>query len=253
MRKKTLVSVLIFATIGVVVLAGAGWLFYAGVLHVNNPSPARYPVRGVDVSSYQGDVDWKTLAGQDIRFAFIKATEGSQHVDRQFAANYEGARQAGVRVGAYHFFSYDSSGENQAAHFIATVPAATDNLPPVVDVEFYGAYGKQPKSREDVKPELDAFLAAVEAHYGKKPIIYATMESYERYIKGDYPYNMLWIRDIWGEPKLAGRDWVFWQYSNRHRLEGYSGPETFIDMNVFYGDSEAFDSVFCLSTICERK
>lgn len=72
---------------------------------------------GVDVSTYQGDVDWPALRAQGVDFAFIKATEGSSLQDRQFSANWENAQAAGVRVGAYHFFSYDSPGETQADQF----------------------------------------------------------------------------------------------------------------------------------------
>ena len=52
-------------------------LFYNGVVLFNNPSNMEFPVRGVDVSSYQGTIDWNVLASQNIQFAFIKATEGN--------------------------------------------------------------------------------------------------------------------------------------------------------------------------------
>jgi hypothetical protein len=76
------------------------------------------------------------LASQDLQFAFIKATEGSSHVDKYFESNFREALQTGLRVGAYHFFSYDSSGATQADNFIATVPKITSMLPPVVIMIF---------------------------------------------------------------------------------------------------------------------
>ena len=71
-------------------------------------------------------------------FAFLKATEGSSLQDVRFAQNWANAQAAGVRVGAYHFFSYDSPGETQADNFISAVPVTPGALPPVVDIEFYG-------------------------------------------------------------------------------------------------------------------
>lgn len=222
--------------------AVAAMLFYFGVLQLNNPPREEYPVRGVDVSSYQGEIDWPTLAQQDIRFAFIKATEGSSFVDPCFAENFPQAQEAGLRVGAYHFFSFDSPGDTQADNFIRTVPPVEGGLPPAVDVEYYGDKAEHPPERETVQRELDCLLERLEAHYGVKPVLYATRESYDRYLAGGYTEYPLWIRSIAGQPALSdGRDWTFWQYTSRMRLPGYSGREPYIDMNVFAGSQEAFD------------
>ena len=88
-------------------------LFYTGVLKFNNPSRNTYPVRGVDVSSYQGTIDWEVLSSQNIQFAFIKATEGSGFVDPCFVDNLAGASETSLYIGAYHFFSFESSGKTR--------------------------------------------------------------------------------------------------------------------------------------------
>ena len=183
--------------------AVAATLFYFGVLQLNNPPREEYPVRGVDVSSYQGDIDWPVLAQQDIQFAFIKATEGSSFVDPCFAENFPQAQEAGLRVGAYHFFSFDSPGDTQADNFIRTVPPVEGGLPPAVDVEFYGDKAEHPPERETVQRELDCLLERLEAHYGVKPVLYATRESYDRYLAGGYTEYPLWIRSIAGQPALS--------------------------------------------------
>lgn len=222
------------------VLAGLVW---AGMVHANNPSRERYPIRGVDVSRYQGVIDWPVLAGQGIDFAFVKATEGSGFVDQRFIDNLAGATDAGLRAGAYHFFSFESPGTTQADNVIRTVPALPDLLPVVVDVEFYGDFWWNPPEAGDVRRELGDLLARLAAHYGKPPIIYATPEAYDRYIAGEFSDNDIWIRDVWREPALPdGRAWTFWQFSDRHRLDGYTGEEEFIDVNVFAGDPAAWDT-----------
>ena len=151
-------------------LMALGALGWAGILRPNQLVVSRYAVRGVDVSEYQGTIYWNKLsAGQD--FAFIKATEGSSHQDPAFAANFQGAAEAGLLSGAYHFFSFESPGETQAENFLQTVGSLSGRLPPVVDVELYGRFKKEPPALEDVRAKLDPLLAALESHYGAKPIL----------------------------------------------------------------------------------
>ena len=129
-----------------------------GTIIPNRAAATKYPVRGVDISSYQGEVDWQTLAAQDIAFVFLKATEGSSFVDKSFAYNYEEAVQTELAVGAYHFFSYDSAGATQAENFIRTVAPHDGMLPPVIDLEFYGDKEQHPPKREAVTRELKTML-----------------------------------------------------------------------------------------------
>ena len=216
---------------------------YNGVILLNNPSDIEFPVRGIDVSAYQGTIDWDTLANQQIQFAFIKATEGSSFVDSKFIENYTNAVKTALRVGAYHFFSYDSSGKTQAENFIAVVPKSDDMLPPVVDVEFYGNKEKYLPDKDATQTELSILLTELENHYGKRPIIYAVEKSYDLYIAGEYIEYDIWIRDVIKRPTLSdSRDWVFWQYTNLEVLDGYSGPEKYIDMNVYNGTQEDFEA-----------
>lgn len=218
-------------------------LFWNGIILLNNPSYEKYPVRGVDVSHYQGDIDWDTLSSQNISFAFIKATEGSSYIDDKYAYNSENARKSGLAVGAYHFFSYDSPGITQAENFINTVEPFEGMLPPVIDLEFYGDKEKHPPDREDVSAQLNALLEALEKHYRLTPIIYVTEKSYELYISGEYEQYDIWIRNVISKPKLSdNRVWTFWQFTDRARLDGYSGEEKYIDLNVFIGGKDEFYS-----------
>lgn len=238
-RKKLLLA---FAVLFIVGLT-AFLLVWNGVILLNNPSEERYPVRGVDVSAYQGLIEWETLSKQGISFAFIKATEGSSFTDIFFAYNYEQAQKTDLRIGAYHFFSFDSPGETQAAHFIETVPKIDSMLPPVIDLEFYGDKRQNPPQTEIVREQLTVLIGMLREHYGLSPILYATEETYERYLAGSFAENDIWIRGVYASPHLSdGRDWTFWQYTNRKRLEGYEGEERFIDMNVFAGTKEEFEA-----------
>ena len=213
-----------------------------GIIHINNPSQDKYPVVGVDVSNHQGEIDWDVLMKQEIDFAFIKATEGATYIDPYFKKNWEAAVDAGIRVGAYHFFRFEFSGENQAKSFCNNVPHLDNMLPPVVDVEYYGEY----KSKKDldipkIKEELRAFIDILEKEYGMKPIIYCGL-LYDSIIKDDFTDCDLWYTSIYLPLINNKENLTFWQYSNNHILEGYSGKEKFIDMNVFIGNREEFDT-----------
>lgn len=237
MRKKYLAVALAAVFLLLVVTA---ILLYNGILVLNTPSKSRYPVRGVDVSAYQGLIDWEVLASQDITFAFMKATEGSSFTDKYFEKNYEQAQKTDLRIGAYHFFSYDSPGATQAEHFINTVEKCETMLPPVIDLEFYGDYRNNPPDQAVVREELDNMISILKEHYHMDPIIYATQKSYSLYLEGAYDNCDIWIRNVFTTPLLPDRKWTFWQYTDKARLDGYSGEEKYIDMNVFNGTKEEF-------------
>ena len=240
MRKKgkniLLASLLTAAAAGVLLAA----LFFAGVLQFNRPSRERYPVRGVDVSHYQGEIDWEVLSAQGISFAYIKATEGSSSADERFVFNFSEAQKTGLRIGAYHFFSFESAGKTQAENFISAVEPIPGMLPPAADVEPYGSFRELTPG---VLNELSVWLSTVEEHYGKKPVIYTTAAYYET-IREAFPEHGIWLRSVYGKPS-GKTEWTFWQYSDRMKLNGYDGDEKFIDMNVFAGTEEDL-AAYCL-------
>lgn len=188
---------------GLVLALACVYCVYRGFVHVNGRTAGKYPVRGIDVSHYQGEIDWELMAEQGVKFAYVKATEGSSHVDERFAGNMAGARMAGVPAGAYHFFSFDSPGTSQAEHFLETAGMLEDAMVPAVDVEFYGDKKENPPDAEETERELRDFLDRVETACGRRPVIYATREAWEIYIRGRFQEYPLWIRDIWREPDLG--------------------------------------------------
>ena len=232
---KKLKVILITAALGCLHAPICAWPVL-GIIHINHPELKGYKVKGVDVSSYQGDIDWDVLSSQGIEFAYIKATEGSKTVDRCFEANWKGASDTSLRIGAYHFFSFESSGENQASLFCDTVKAVPDMLPPVIDVEFYGRFHSGDDIDVDaVKKELRSMIDILTDHYGIKPIIYVSSETYELIVKDDFADCGIWYRSVYG-PVPKDVRWTIWQYSNRHVLKGYNGSERYIDMNVLAGE-----------------
>ena len=163
------------------------------------PRPTDYPIHGIDVSKFQGDIDWNAVAGSGVKFAWIKATEGGDHADDRFQANWEGAKAAGVPRGAYHFVYWCRPPMEEMAFFEQNAPVENDALPPVLDVE------ATPTSRtchrhltqEDAIAEMKVMLEEMERHYGKRPIIYTTVDFYQAILADgafmDYP---IWVRSM---------------------------------------------------------
>ncbi len=241
-------GVLLAAAVVIVCVIGGARLYHIFMTSTGRhppdvPDAAEYPVFGVDVSYYQGNVDWHALAAQGVEFAFIKATEGIDHNDTQFAMNWENARESAVYVGAYHFFRFENDGAEQAENFIRTVPVTENTLPPVIDVELYESLDGEPDVAQ-TQQELREMLELLEAHYGKKPILYAAPNTYRTYIRDfadDYP---IWISNYYYEPYF---DWTFWQYTDSGLLEGYDGDQKYIDLNVYCGSMTQFREQFGLS------
>ncbi len=210
-------------------------------IYTSRRAREEFPVRGVDVSSYQGNIDWTELEDNDIDFAFIKATEGSRYRDRTFSDNIGNIKETDIAAGAYHFMSFESDGRSQAENFIAVVSADDIDLPPVIDVELYGEYNENPPPASEVRAILDSLVLKLYDEYGKMPIIYTNRRAYSLYISGEYKECDLWICDLVKQPALPdGREWRFWQYSHTGELPGYYGEEKHIDLNVFSGSRADF-------------
>ncbi len=199
-------------------------------------APWHHPVHGTDVAKYQEYVDWKKVRQNGISFAFIKATEGGDMVDDFFQRNWKEARQAGVPRGAYHFFYFCRPAIEQARWFIRNVPVDKNALPPVLDMEWnhLSPTCKKRPPAATVQREMRVFLEAVERHYGKKPIIYTSIDFFEdNHLQGfkGYPY---WLRSVAGHPneKYGDHPFVFWQYTGTGVVPGIKGDA---DINVFNG------------------
>jgi len=204
-------------------------------------APWNYAVHGTDVSKYQTSIAWHDAKAAGISFAFVKATEGGDRVDDNFHDNWRRAKAAGVPRGAYHFYYFCRPAEEQARWFIRNVPRERSALPPVLDMEWnpQSPTCKLRPAAATVRSEMTVFLAMVERHYGKKPIIYTSIDFFEdnglSTFRG-YPY---WLRSVAGHPddKYEGHPFTFWQYTGTGKVPGVSGNA---DINVFNGSQAAW-------------
>ena len=194
--------------------------------------PHGYKVHGIDISHYQGNINWKMLEqtrqGQfPIQFIFMKATEGGDYPDKRFVANFDSAKAHDFIRGAYHFYNPTTDADKQADFFINTVNLEPGDLPPVLDIE------KKSKDIKKLQADLKHWLRRIEDHYGVKPIIYASYKFKTKYLNdsvfNSYPY---WIAHYYVDSVKYQGEWKFWQHTDVGTLPGIDEK---VDLNIFNG------------------
>jgi len=207
--------------------------------------PSGYGIVGMDVSKYQGTINWSGLSSPEthnfnIGFAFIKASEGTLKKDPFFDYNWLNAAQNGVKRGAYHFYRPNEDVYMQAQNFISVVRLSPGDMAPVIDVETHGSV-----SEEKFQRDLLIFISLLEKEYKVKPIIYTGYRFYHNHMASNPEYQNypFWIAH-YGTNDLALRDhWKFWQFTCTGRVKGIGHH---VDLNVFKG------SMADLNKLCVR-
>ncbi len=234
-NKKRIIIVLIIFILFLTAISGI--IFFRGINQLFISDKA---VLGIDISHHQGNVDFSVMEKNNIQFAFIKATEGSSYSDEMFTRNFKAAENSKLLIGAYHFFSPESSGVNQANHFMTVVGNLNGKLPPVIDVEVYGTTDKD---NTKIVKELRDCLDTLEGYYNVKPIIYTTYINYKCYVENYFDDYPLWIRSVYLPARIITDNWTFWQYSDKEKLNGYDGKEKHIDLNIFRGNLKELENM----------
>jgi len=197
-------------------------------------------VWGIDVSHYQNDINWDKLGEQKPNFMFIKASEGVTLQDTKYLEHYAEAKKRKILVGSYHFFSYKSTGKDQADNFLSIAQHKDSDLLPVLDVEFT----KEMPQKAEVTCELLSFVNTIYEKLGHYPIVYCDYKFYKIYLQENLCDKCkLWIVNYKEKPSC---DWAFWQTTDKFKLEGIRG---FVDLNMFNGSIANLNSMLYHSTI----
>ena len=173
---------------------------------------------GIDISSYQGYIDWaKVSSDKDIRFVYIKATEGATYRSPHYAHNLTQARRHGLLVGSYHYLTSTSGINEQFENFSQFALKPIQDLIPMLDVEVRGNW-----SRSQLIDSVDKFCQLVENHYGVQPMIYSTMGFYNKNLTPHFNKHKLYIgRYSNTEPEINWEgEYTIWQYSETGIIPG---------------------------------
>jgi len=187
---------------------------------------------GIDVSRWQGEINWEMVAAAGYRFAVIRATIGNYYTDYQFYVNWDQAREAGLLVSAYHVVAPERPADSQMERFFDALGGRSSDLPLVLDVEL-----SREISPEDITACIQACAESVEEEDGRKPIIYTARWFWDRNVVdgpnwADYD---LWVANYGVDtPSLPGNwdDWTLWQYSDHGEVPGIQAAT---DLNWFNG------------------
>jgi len=194
-------------------------------------------LKGIDVSSYQGTINWSSVAGDGIKFAITKATEGTGYLDPTFSANWSGMKNAGVMRSAYHFFRSNLDAKAQADYFLNAVGALGPNdLPPMLDLETSDG-----ESASTIASKALVWLQTVEQATGKKPIVYTYVSFWQNTLGQPsgftgYPLNIANYGVSCPDVVGSWPTWTMWQHTDAGSVKGVSGG---VDSDYFNGDEAA--------------
>lgn len=203
--------------------------------------PERLP--GIDVSQFQGEIDWQAVKAGGIGFAFARALEGETIVDSRFAANWQGMREAGVVRGAYDFYVASDPPAAQVEIFTGLVTLEPGDLAPMVDIEqgsisSRGSSGSSSSAPPGLISDFHTYLELLEKHYGIKPIIYTDPSFWKEYMDGSFGDYPLWVAEYGVDaptPPHGWSSWILWQHSESGSVPGIDGA---VDLDVFNGGLE---------------
>lgn len=229
LRRKHKIAIALLSLTVVLLAGGISFMLKRHVSHIQTADTAAYPINGIDISAHNGNVDLKKAKASGVGFVIIKASEGESFRDSLFERNYRQATEAGLEIGAYHFFRFDVDGISQAHNFLNAVAGKQFSLPLTIDVENHtNPYTPFP---ETVTRELRNMVDALAAR--KYPVmIYTNKKGFDNLIRDQFKDCHLWICTF-SQPddSLA---WILWQHSHRGHVDGIEGR---VDLDIFNGDS----------------
>ena len=190
----------------------------------------RYPIAGIDVSKHNGDIDYKQVADDNYQFVFIKASEGKTYQDEAFDRNYRGAREAGLKVGAYHFFRKNRTGREQADNLLGVIKGKTLDLPLVIDLEDDWGNGATTSRQTAIERVIE--MVSILNDKGYKVMIYTNGDGYEKYYKNMLVDCDLWLCSFTSPDQLPDMPHRIQQFDHEGTVAGVKGD---VDLNVFRG------------------
>jgi MYXO-CTERM domain-containing protein len=188
---------------------------------------------GIDVSRFQGDINWDQVAGSDVKFAFIQISRSLTDIDAKFPYNWRRAKEVGILRGAYQRFHPGEDVQGQADLFLGKLgPYQAGDLPPVLDVE-----DQDGQTAAQISAKVRQWVEYVEQKLGVRPIIYTNFYFWRDKVGGaDFSEYPLWIANYGAACPLvpgAWTDWTIHQYSSTAHVPGISANTC--DVNKFNG------------------
>lgn len=231
--KKDIIVAGWFLLVTLLLAAAAWWAWHHYMSSPPYVDPERFPVRGFDISAHNGYSNLNAAAAAGYDFVFIKASEGTDFRDENFVLNYQKARHAGLKTGAYHFFRFDRDGIEQAKNLLRVIGPRPLDLGLAIDVEDQGNATGVPA--DSIKARLQLMIEYLNLR-GHRVTLYSNRAGYEKYLLPDFEGSPLWICQF--TDNSANTDWTYWQFDHHGRIPGIRGD---VDLNVFSGSRDDWE------------
>lgn len=196
------------------------------------PGFREHDIVGIDISAHNGDIDFDRVRAEGIEFVILKATEGGTFKDKRFVDNVRKARKAGLKVGAYHFFRFDTPGYIQGLNFVNSIHGRQLDLPVAIDIEEFTNPNLQ--TSRLVMNRVVEMADHLESR-GYRVMLYTNKKGYARFIKGQLATYPLWLCSLGTRPDDIDCD--LWQATHHGRVGGIDHD---VDINVFTSSRDAW-------------
>lgn len=228
----------VYALLGIVALSALVYFVLPGIFYsIYNRAIGTYrPLvgevyDGIDVSHHNGNINWARVSDDsNIKFAYIKATEGVNHTDRLYHYNIENARKVGIKVGSYHLLTTRTAMRTQFLAFSKEIDRQEQDLIPMVDIE---EHKMKAWSRKALQDSLRAFIQLVKDHYDVAPVIYCSYKFYKHKLSPEFDNEILFLaRYGRQEPTLEHekKEHDIWQFTEHGTVAGIQGD---VDLDRF--------------------
>ena len=219
--RKMIISFLVVVTMPMYILIAPVYAF--------GPSSSNI-YDGIDVSGWQGNIDYSEVASSGIQIVYMKASEGTSFVDPYFNQNYTNAKENGLKVGFYHYLTARSNSEAvaEANFFVSTISGMTPDCRLAMDFESFGRL-----SAEEINEIGLTFMQTVESLSGKEMVIYSDTSNASNIFGGSLTNYPLWVAQYEVEeptPNGNWNSWVGWQYTDAGEISGING---YVDRDRF--------------------
>ena len=218
-----------FVVVSLLLAVTAWWAWHRYMTTPPYVDTARFPVRGIDLSAHNGYANLDAVAEAGYSFVWLKASEGVSFRDANFALNYDKARHAGLKTGAYHFFRFDRDGVEQARNLLGVIGKRKLELGIAIDVEESGNATGVPL--DSIRARLQVMVDYLNLR-GHRVTFYSNRAGWEKYLAEDFPGLPLWICSF-SEENADRDDWDYWQFDHHGSVPGVRGD---VDINVKRGN-----------------
>lgn len=245
-RLKTMGRHLLYALLGIVALSALVYFILPGIFYsIYNRAIGSYrPLQGevydgIDVSHHNGRIDWARVASdENVKFAYIKATEGYNHTDDLYHYNIGNARQAGIKTGSYHLLTTKTSMRTQFQSFCKEVDREQQDLIPMVDIEEVKVRSWNRKALHD---SLRVFIQLMKEHYDVSPVIYCSYKFYKHKLSPEFDDQILFLARYGREEPTLGngkKEHDIWQFTEHGTIAGIEGD---VDLDRFGSNTTLAD------------